>query len=41
MSLGGIKSVALHPVLFRFAQSVNVAQSVRPGISGKQEWGRN
>lgn len=36
-SLCGIKSIALQPVLLRFAQSVNVAQSVRPGISGKQE----
>lgn len=37
ISLGGIKSMALHSVLFRFAQSVNVAQSVTRGISGKQE----
>lgn len=36
-TFGGIKSMALHPVLFRFAQSLSVAQSVRPGISGKQE----
>lgn len=36
-SLGGVKSIALHSVLFRFAQSVDVAQSVRPGISGEQE----